>query len=198
MKKILSTIAISGMVVSLYAGQAFALSTADVSLNGNDADAAYGVYGGNESLADLNGLDTSAFGTGTFQLLDKTDSVSTPIGTTTFTITASLAKSGTFILSWVDANIPPTKWFDLVFALKAANSYSYYLFDDVEFSYAPGSYNGIYEISWMNNGGQIPDLSHMSVYGRPGDPGNEVPEPATMLLFGTGLVGLAGLARRKN
>ena len=39
------------------------------------------------------------------------------------------------------------------------------------------------------------DLSHLSVYGRRGD--IPVPEPATILLFGSGLVGLAGFGRKK-
>lgn len=39
-------------------------------------------------------------------------------------------------------------------------------------------------------------ISHWTAFNA--DPGNQVPEPATMLLFGTGLAGLAGFARRKR
>ncbi|MCL2789128.1 MAG: PEP-CTERM sorting domain-containing protein [Desulfobulbus sp.] len=35
-------------------------------------------------------------------------------------------------------------------------------------------------------------------YSGTGKPGSPVPEPATMMLFGTGLLGLAGVARRKS
>ncbi len=42
---------------------------------------------------------------------------------------------------------------------------------------------------------EVKDLSHLSVYGRRGDV--PVPEPATILLLGSGLVGLAGFGRKK-
>lgn len=48
--------------------------------------------------------------------------------------------------------------------------------------------------TWEYDG--IKELSHATLYGS-GDPSNPVPEPATMLLFGIGLVGLAGYSRRR-
>ena len=50
------------------------------------------------------------------------------------------------------------------------------------------------QLTWA---GGPPASSHISFFtGSGSPPNNPVPEPATMLLFGTGLVGLAGLRRK--
>ena len=44
----------------------------------------------------------------------------------------------------------------------------------------------------------ISGISHITAFGGSPTDGNQVPEPATMLLFGLGLLGLAGVSRKRN
>lgn len=102
---------------------------------------------------------------------------------------------GSFTFSWSGSPLPVT--FDLVFLLKAGDDFALYFFDNFELTQYPTTASGTYKVSFTNNGGQYPALSHLSVFGRQ-EPTQPVPEPATMLLFGSGIIGLAAVARRKK
>ena len=73
---------------------------------------------------------------------------------------------------------------DLMIVLKAGNGY-------IGYQLASQGISGTWNTDDLNNKG----LSHLSIYGK-GDMPN--PEPATFLLFGTGIAGLAGTNLRKR
>ncbi|PKN70186.1 MAG: hypothetical protein CVU54_07260 [Deltaproteobacteria bacterium HGW-Deltaproteobacteria-12] len=73
------------------------------------------------------------------------------------------------------------------YVVKGANEFALYR---VNIPAAFGTWN--VENLRTPNGKNNPEISHFSGY----DPPQPVPEPATMLLFGLGLVGLAGIRRK--
>ena len=201
-----SIICLVALLASLAPLQASAIAVTDVSFRiGTDpyeyADDAVLFSGSNDSISGLNAV----FGGDPWQLLDKTDDEPTAIADVLFTVDADVdLRSGAWQLSWSGPGLPAVV--DLMFVTKAAGKWGAYLFDDMLFTANPSSGDGTFEISWRNQGGNVPRLSHASVYGRVSNapvieeeatgndlPPGEVPVPGSVLLFGLGL-GL--LARR--
>lgn len=172
--------------------------TSDLTFNGVNANDCYGL-GGNDSLSAINALKWG----NDWTLLDKTDEDGAVFQSLTFTLTSLVTNeslgNGSWLLTVSDAagglNLP--LYMDLVFTLKAANSYSAYFFDGV---LVDGSDAGTYHVSWTNNNGAFHELSHMSLYGRADGrvPPSQIPEPASLLLLGAGLIGLSLVRRRKS
>lgn len=164
------------------------------------ADAAE-LLGGNDNTTGVNALG-GAFSGDPWILLDKTDDSSNPFNDVTFVLTGDVnAQSGEWGLSWSGSGLPLT--LDFVFVTKAANNWGAYLFEAVDFSVSPNLGEGAFEITWNNRGGNIPGLSHASLYGRlseggdlPPEPPGEVPVPGTVYLLG--LAGAILLARRRR
>ncbi|HBT87415.1 PEP-CTERM sorting domain-containing protein [Desulfobacter sp.] len=84
--------------------------------------------------------------------------------------------------------------------VKAGNDFTLWTYGEED-----GSFEGYWTTSGLvNNGGNQPELSHFTAYFGTGEDGNggiqdiTIPEPATLMLFGIGLLGLARVSRRKK
>ena len=75
--------------------------------------------------------------------------------------------------------------------VKAANSFNL-------FALNPAASSGSWDTNdILNNGGQQPNVSHISYWSAGSPPVVDVPEPSTIALFGLGLAAL-GMRRRRN
>ena len=180
------------------------LSKDDMSFNAASASDCYGVASGNDNASAINGLLNWQDPAGNWTLLAKSADGGVGYGSLSgidFTLSATAGTVGTWTLSAVDTNgpayadLPVTM--DFVGVLKASNGFAAYYFDD---ALVGGGNSGSWTIAFTNRGGQIPDLSHLSLYTRVDATGGipPIPEAETyaMMLVGLGLVGF--MARRRT
>ena len=148
----------------------------------------------------------TTFGGGDFTYVAKYEGGSDTgsFGGVDFTLEAdNNATDGNYTLEWTDNGsdvLPET--FDFVFLAKASTGAGAFLFDDITLSDSPATGGGTFSIGFLNNGGQTPGLSHLTMFARLGDgstccdpPDSSVSEPASLALLLGGL-SLAGFRRR--
>lgn len=143
-----------------------------------------GTFAGNDDPGDVLALariylDDDDF---TFDVAFKVDEPAETDGS--LTIDYDSEKSGTWSLS---------KPYEIGFyTVKASNHFALFYVD-------PFQSSGIWSTTnILNNGGNIPAISHFSAFPTEGGfGGGEIPEPSTLLLIGTGILGLGIFGRKR-
>lgn len=207
------TMAILALVASASYSTAYAaacgtgLDTTNVTFEQVASDDCEGPFSGNNSQENINTYDSGSLlfgGTAWGNELKDDGAPSTLNNVLGFNWTLSSPNTGTsgiWTLTLQDANpndlINLPIFVDFLVVLKGSTTWAGYFFDDREIVNA--SNQGTFTIAFENNGGQIPGLSHMSLYLREGSdddlPPERIPEPSAVALLGVGLLGM-GLARK--
>jgi hypothetical protein len=147
-----------------------------------------------QETANLN----AAFGTA-FSYLDKSDDVGQIYQGLSFTVTAPQVVDGAWTVAWADTNgnaplnLPVTMSFEV--GLFGGNNGAGYELTNVLLPITPNTGSGTFDIDFLNGGGQMPMLSHLTLTGVLVASG-PVPEPMSAALLGVGLMGLAWVRRR--
>ncbi|MCW5751538.1 MAG: PEP-CTERM sorting domain-containing protein [Alphaproteobacteria bacterium] len=181
------------------------LDTTDVTLSigaTNYAASNCAIIGSGNPTEETANFNT-VFGPG-FVFLAKFDDEGLEQGTfgINFTITADLDQvTGDFTITWSEAagepNIPALM--DLGFILKSgAPDAAAYLFEEVLITVDPTTGEGTFTMKLLNRGGNVSELSHITMVGRGESIDIPVPEPATLGLLGLGLLGLGYAVRRRR
>jgi hypothetical protein len=196
------------------AGYTGPLSVSDMSFRGSDADDCYGLVIANDDGSNVWPVTGTETGWTLFAKDDVGGGLTTGVvNGIRFTLDAlpdTQAKSGTWVLTWTKVGEPGYDLtMDIVAVLKGGNRFASYLFEQETFTGNPTTAAGTWQITYTNNGGQIPTLSHLSLYyrnathsstsssGGGASTGNGVPEPGVLWLTAAGLLGLGWLRRQK-